>query len=226
MTAYETTFKDLDDWLKDAPWGTPNGMQGIVHPEGLSFSDQGLVMTCIKVEDKYYRMPRIFWKGAPFSYGLFEAEMTVPKQRAVPFFCLYSQARYKKAVRSILPEIDIAEFSTKNNPDELNLAVHHWQRNPDFQKHWDYKDPEKRHRLDYYNHVHKETQVEWTEERTNYKCEVTKKSIKIYVNGKREFTYCRKLEAVYNPTFGILVPDWIVDPDPKYMIIHSLKIEQ
>lgn len=225
MTAYETTFKDLDDWLLTFPWGTPDNQQGVIGWECLSYDDDGLILAC-RHEKPPYLMPVIFWKGAPFSYGLFEAEITVPKQRAAPFFCLYSEARYKKAVRSILPEIDIAEYGTKQNPDEVNLAVHRWQRNPDFLKHWDYQDPEKRHGLDYYNHLHSETQVEWTEERTNYKCEVSKRSIKIYVNGQREFTYCKKLEAVYNPTFGILVPDWIVDPDPKYMIIHSLKIQQ
>ena len=227
MIAYETHFNDLDEWLLVFPWGTPDGMNGYVSTSVTKLVDDGVKLDCSTgLIDVGYMMPRIFWNGAPFSYGLFEAEMTVPKQRAVPDFVLYSQARYKMAVRSILPEIDIAEFGTERDPIEQNIAVHHWANNPAFLKHWNYKDPIKRHGLDYLGHEQRSIQVDWNERRTNYKCEVTKRSVKVYINGQKQFTYCKKLDAFFTPTFGIGVPNWIKNPYPKHMVVHYFKVEQ
>lgn len=231
MIAYETNFRNwydlTDKWATSPPWGTSNGLQGVCSSAGLSIVPDGLMMSVPKNSAGQYLMPRIFWKGAPFSYGLFEAEMTVPTQRAVCTFVLYSLATYKKGLRSLMPEIDIAEHGVHNHPDKLNHAVHEWIRRPDFEAIPGFK-YEDRNKYDYNLLIKKQKsrQTEWKSSRRKFTCEITRWGVKIWVNGVRTFTRIGRIDASFTPTFGISVPTWIKNPDPKYMIIHSLKIDQ
>jgi len=233
MKAYTTHFDTLDEnWHWSYPWGTPKNEQGEIKEYCLGVDIDGLVMNVkrlVAIPTTYY-LPRIFWTGAPFGYGLFEAEITVPFQDAVPDFVLYSKAKYKLGVRSILPEIDIAEFGTKNHPHAINMAVHRWERKPKFLKSVKYYTCE-RHELDYVGH--KQTSklfayesLDLNDVRRKYQCEVTKNAVKIYINGNKCFHKRIRLEACFTPTFGISVPDWIKNPDPKWMIVHNFSVEQ
>lgn len=238
MIIVKENFTDFDsikkNWHWKPPWGEGDHKKGLYseYRNMKIIEGEGLVMMATQMpqSSSNFLMPRLFWKGAPMGYGKYTAFMKVQKCRAVGTFVLYTNAHYRQGVRTILPEIDIAEYGLKNNPTVLNVAVHRRARNPAFvndPRYLDYKD---RHELDYLWHPHKSKQFPWPDKPrwVEHSCEVTPKKIDILIDGKKVFTDWNILGHFtdsFNPTFGQPIPDWIREPLPAPMFIKNFTYE-
>lgn len=228
MIIVNENFTDLKqikkNWHWSYPWGVPSHLNGKFSQYENMYIDDGIVMQADF--DKTWRMPRLFWKGSPMGYGRYEAVMTVPPMRATNVFVLYAQARYRGrwGVRSILPEIDVAEYALKDNPSALNVAVHDWTNPPAFLDDERYYD-DRRHELDYEKHRQKNKQLTWSGRKIKHSCIIEPRKIQIFIDDKRVLKKCGRFPDFFNPTFGQSIPKWQKYPFTKPMIVHSFSYE-
>ena len=217
MIVVEENFMSMADigkrWNFNTPWGAGKDKLGIYSRDAYYHCIGGSVIMGCKPSDEFgYLMPRLFWKGAPMGFGRYEALMKVPPQNSVNVFVLYTQAHYNNVIRSIMPEIDVAEYGLHNHPTKLNVAVHQWSCRTNFKSHPAYADIEDRHTLDYMGHKIKDKQIDkWDGKIHHHMCEVTAKKCTIYLDGDKVLSVRGKFYPFFTPTFGQVLPKW-VDP--------------
>jgi len=231
MLAVKEDFQDLKEikkrWGYQYPWGTGDHKLGIYSKyKNIWIEKDGLHMCCSKNLEYDFLMARLFWKGAPMGYGRYAAKITVPPQKSVNTFTIYSAAHYMKAVRTILPEIDVVEYGVKFDQDKLNVAVHQWIRNPSFRNSPLYQDIVRRHELDYVGHKQKNNQFEWNGLVHEHSCEITPRRCRIFLDGMLMLSVRGRYYPAFNPTFGQTLPNWQMFPTFKPIIIHSFTFEQ
>jgi len=232
ILAVKEDFTDLkkikENWDWQYPWGTGEGKLGVYSKyKNIWIEEDGLHMCCSKDLKHNFLMPRLFWNGkAPMGYGKYTTKMTVPIQQSVNTFTIYSAVHYMKAVRTILPEIDVAEYSVRTDPNKLNVAVHQWTRNPSFRNSPSYNDIDLRHHLDYIGHKQKCKQIAWNGLVHEHSCEITPRCCRIFLDGVKVLSVRGKFYPAFNPTFGQTLPDWQIFPEYKPTIIHSFTFEQ
>jgi len=231
MIAVEEKFSSIESikkrWHWNMPWGAGDGKLGVYSEYKnifISPKKDGIVMLSTLNTDGW-DMPRLFWGGAPMGFGRYTAEMTVPNQSSVNVFVLYTQAHYNNVVRTIMPEIDIAEYGIHNAPNSFNIAVHRWGCNPSWKNDPRYLDIERRHELDYVGHKQTNKILEWTGKRMVHSCEVSKNRCSIFLNGKKKLTVKGTFHPFFTPTFGQVLPNWIRHPYVLPITLHSFTYE-
>lgn len=235
-----SVIQNFDDWKEirkywhwQPPWGVGKGKQGYYNGyDNMKLVSDGIQMECKKESQGVYSMSRLFWDEAPMGYGKYSAIMTVPPQASVTSFVLYTRAYYHNLIRTILPEVDIAEYSLKNMPEALNVALHRRYRIPKFtyEEKYEkmYNDIKLRHKLDYKDHRQKSKQFLWDGSTHTHSAEITPHKVEIFLDDISVFRVrsLKVMPAFFTPTFGNSIPTWIEHPDPKPIVIHKFLFEQ
>jgi len=210
-------------WATRKPWGNVSHKSMFTDWENVEFTDDGLrffhtpIYKPLKGLESNSGMIMLDTEVA-FQYGRFSAEITAPYGTHCAFWLL-SDVRQREGIRSILPEIDVAEFGLDNDQFKLNQAVHYWDRKGSPRR--DYDDD------DYAFKKQKHKQFSWPEGKHTYSVEINKIWTTFYIDNKRSFRIFSKDSGSYlRPLFTHTHANWQSDMCLEDVILHSMTIEQ
>lgn len=237
-TVFYDDFSDakrsMSIWSYKPPWGAVYEHHNCLYTawDNVRFEDDGLHMFSSDNADDdavancaciYYKNNVLHdaWHNPvdeqlPFQYGRFTFDMTVPFGVHAAAWLL-SQVRIRRGYRTILEEIDVAEFGLGNAQTRLNLALHRWRHDFEPEDNGDdYNGDKQRNKL-----------IAWPTGRNKYTVELKKYGIFFYVNDKLRWWQPRPVHAYMTPLITITRPNWYVDQSRREeIVLHSVEIEQ
>ena len=219
-------------WDTRKPWGNVSHKSVFTDWENVEFVDDGLRFFHKPMENPFKTVSTesgmIMMKNGltgnketdrpGFQYGRFTAEITVPYGTHCAFWLL-SEVRYRQGIRTIMPEIDIAEFGTPTRQFQLNQAVHYWDANKSIVRVGDSDD--------YKFKNQRSKQTKWLDGRNSYAVDVDKLFTTFYINGKRTMRiFSRDSGAYMIPLFTHTHAEWQNENIIDDVILHNITIEQ
>jgi hypothetical protein len=215
---YIEDFSDIDSvksmWDWKYPWGATEHKHQFTEWENVRFEDDGLHFFHSDGGDRV-NSGMIYWDGIPFR-GIAKYSFDITAPRYIPCAAwLLSDVTVRHGVRTILPEIDVAEFGLHNMPNVLNLALHSWRKGS-------YPD---HHTDDYLNHNISSKQLEWPVGRHTYTYSVGRYFSTFSIDGQLKHVKWGYIDNGLVPLFTLPYPDWYYGPLGE-VILHNFRVEQ
>ena len=229
----EILFDDFKDeqftkavWRHDKPWGNISHKSFFTRWENVEFTEDGLRFFHTPLYKPFRGVETnsgmiMLNTETAFQYGRFSAEITAPYGTHCAFWLL-SDVRQRGGIRSILPELDVAEFGVENNKYQLNQAIHYWMPDGQFKRFNreydddDFKFKKQRNKLSI-----------WLDGKHTYSVEINKLFTTFYIDGVRSFRILSRDSGSYlRPLFTHTHANWQSNTHLEDVFLHSITIEQ